>query len=68
MQDKRTTPAPPAPSDIVRCEPCLGMGYKGRQRPSGWKIETCRSCGGTGSRPASDRQRGQRRAAAGRAR
>jgi len=36
---------------MQRCEPCLGMGYKGRQRPSGWKIETCRACGGRGQRP-----------------
>lgn len=51
------------PSSYVRCEPCLGMGYKGRNRQTArgkaWKIETCRSCGGTGQRPATDRQRGK---------
>jgi len=37
--------------NLVRCEPCCGMGYKGRQRPAGWKIETCRACGGRGEKP-----------------
>jgi DnaJ-class molecular chaperone len=54
MSEHTTTTTTP---DQVRCETCLGMGYKGRQRPSGWKIETCRACGGTGSRAASERQR-----------
>ena len=34
--------------EMVRCENCLGMGYKGRMRPSGWKIGTCSSCEGRG--------------------
>lgn len=37
-----------------RCESCLGMGYKGRNRQTAhgkaWKLETCRTCGGTGSK------------------
>ncbi len=32
----------------VRCERCLGMGYKGRYRGSKWKIENCPRCLGTG--------------------
>lgn len=46
---------------MVRCERCLGMGYKGRYRQTArgraWKIETCRGCGGTGEREYA-RQRG----------
>lgn len=45
----------------VLCAPCLGMGYKGRYRRTSkgrvWKIEACRSCGGTGQREANARQR-----------
>lgn len=37
---------------MQRCEPCCGMGYKGRMRRGAWKVETCRACGGTGQRPA----------------
>ena len=37
------------PGQHARCETCLGMGYKGRMRRGNWKIETCRSCGGTGT-------------------
>src|SRR5262245_5461739 len=46
--------------DTVRCETCLGMGYKGRQRGRGCKLETCRACGGRGSRPATEVQRPRR--------
>jgi DnaJ-class molecular chaperone len=45
---------------MKRCEPCCGMGYKGRQRPSGWKIETCRACGGGGQVEATRRQPSRR--------
>ena len=42
------------PSVLVRCEPCLGMGYKGRWRNTArgraWKVETCRTCRGAGQR------------------
>jgi DnaJ-class molecular chaperone len=48
----------------VRCEPCLGMGYRGRYRrlASGkvWKIETCRTCRGRGEREARVRRRARR--------
>lgn len=41
---------------MVRCEPCLGLGYKGRwrnlARGRDWKLETCRSCEGRGEREA----------------
>ncbi len=44
----------------VRCESCLGMGYRGGWRGQGgrraWKINTCRGCGGTGDRGAAERQ------------
>lgn len=47
----------------VRCEPCLGMGYKGRWRMTArgkaWKLETCRACGGSGQR---EPRKGQRKA------
>lgn len=33
------------------------MGYKGRQRGSAWKIETCQSCGGRGERPDASMRR-----------
>lgn len=48
-------------TDPVRCEPCLGLGYKGRWRrlARGREVEDrslprepCRACGGTGTRPA----------------
>lgn len=39
---------------VRRCEPCCGMGYRGRWRAlvrgSVWKIETCRACRGTGQK------------------
>ncbi len=41
----------------VRCEGCLGMGYKGRSRRGQWKIETHVPCRGTGLRDARERQR-----------
>ena len=41
---------------MVRCEPCLGLGYKGRSERGSWKIRPCRSCGGTGQRRETDRQ------------
>lgn len=50
-----------------RCEPCCGMGYKGRWRRSGrngqkvWKIETCRACTGTGQVEVSRCQRAHKR-------
>lgn len=52
-------------SDLpVRCEPCIGRGYRGRWRPRKgvgavkvWRIETCRTCGGTGSLPEDSRKR-----------
>lgn len=44
----------------VRCETCLGMGYKGRGVKGTWKILTCRVCGGTGSVPANKIQRPRR--------
>ncbi len=47
--------------DRVRCESCLGMGYRGGWRTTRrgrvWKINTCRGCGGTGDREAGARQR-----------
>lgn len=49
--------APDTPPDSplpAHCEPCLGLGYRGRYRSRAagrvWKIETCRACRGTGSR------------------
>ncbi len=47
---------------LVRCERCLGMGYKGGWRRSKWKIETCRGCQGSGQRPETDKQRPHTRA------
>ncbi len=47
----RTIPKIP---DMVRCEPCLGMGYKGHQGRS-WRIRACRACGGSGQRPPTRR-------------
>jgi DnaJ-class molecular chaperone len=48
-------------NNLIRCEPCLGMGYKGRYRQTAkgkaWKIEACRACGGRGERPAPQRKR-----------
>lgn len=45
---------------MKQCEPCLGMGYKGRYRKEArgkvWKIETCRACRGTGQVEATRRQ------------
>ena len=52
----------------VRCELCLGMGYRGRQRGVAWRIVACEPCRGTGQRLASDRQRGRQTAARTRAR
>lgn len=39
---------------MVRCEPCMGRGYKPEKRKSnrGFYARTCRSCGGSGQRPA----------------
>ena len=48
------------PPVLVRCDPCLGMGYKGcwrnTARGCAWKLETCRSCGGRGEREPSKRE------------
>lgn len=44
----------------VRCERCLGMGYKGRWRNRmhgrTWKIETCPKCRGTGQQEQPERK------------
>lgn len=52
--------------DFVRCERCLGMGYRGRYRRLArskvWKIETCRACGGRGERERPERKRRTTRA------
>lgn len=42
--------------NMKRCEPCCGMGYKGRDRRGKWKIEACRACRGTGQVEATRRQ------------
>ena len=40
---------------MVRCERCLGMGYKGRTERGSWKIRNCYGCGGSGQRPPTRR-------------
>lgn len=41
-----------APQPMKRCEPCLGMGYKGYHTKRGqWKLRNCSSCRGSGQVP-----------------
>jgi DnaJ-class molecular chaperone len=43
--------------ELVRCERCLGRGYKGRTERGQWKIRTCPGCGGRGEREPPRRRR-----------